>query len=59
MDPETLASLSVEVTIKDGEVIYDAQVSSDEGQLRHWPFLNSPGQAHRFLHVLYAAMSFE
>ncbi|MEM6577235.1 MAG: amidohydrolase family protein [Pseudomonadota bacterium] len=59
VDPETLASLRVAATIKDGAVIYEADRNTDEGQLRHWPFLNSPAQAHRFLHVLYAAMSLE
>ena len=54
VDPETLADLRVEATIKDDVVIYTADPSVREGRLQHWPFLADPVLAHRFLHVIHA-----
>lgn len=56
VDPETLADLRVQVTIKEGKVIHRASEGEKEGRLRHWPFMRDPVTAHRFLHVIYGGI---
>lgn len=57
IDPETLADLHVLVTIKEGEVVYEAEQSVREGSLDRSFFPRDPGMAHEFLHAMYEAMS--
>lgn len=57
VDPESLADLTVQVTIKEDEVVYEAPAGVNEGRLREWPFTTDPVVAHQFLHVIYNGMS--
>lgn len=59
IDPETLDQLRVQVTIKEDEVIYEAQDGEQESHLRQSPFMSDPGSAHRFLHAMYHATGVE
>lgn len=59
VDPETLAELEVLVTVKDGEVIYEAEGASDRAELRMSPFTTDPVIAHRFLHAMYQGLGVE
>jgi predicted amidohydrolase YtcJ len=52
IDPEILAELQVRVTIKEDEVIYDADTAPQRGKLGS-PIGTDPLVAHRLLHVLY------
>jgi predicted amidohydrolase YtcJ len=53
VDPETLADLKVEVTIKDNEVVYDAETDKRRGNLvPAIPTLGDPQSAHRILHAM-------
>ncbi len=54
VDPETLATLTVEATVKDDTVVYQAPGGIKETRLPEWPFANNPIVAHQFLHVIYA-----
>ncbi len=56
VDRETLAELHIQATIKEDVVIYEAPEGLREGGLRHAPFMSDPLTAHRFLHVLQAAI---
>lgn len=56
VDPETLSEISVQATIKDDEVIYEAAEGVQKTEYRPSPFSSDPVIAHRFLHVLGAAM---
>lgn len=57
VDPETLADIEVLMTVKEGEVVYDAETDSRRGSL---PITNgafagtNPIAAHRFVHSLWA-----
>lgn len=53
---DKLDELSILVTIKDDEIVYEATNDLREGSLQNWPFLQSPDTAHRFLHVIYGAI---
>jgi predicted amidohydrolase YtcJ len=57
VDPETLSDLQVLMTIKEDEVIYEAEQEVREGRLDRAFFPRDPGMAHEFLHVMYDAMS--
>jgi predicted amidohydrolase YtcJ len=57
VDPEALADLTVQVTIKEDEVVYEAPAGVTERHLREWPFTTNPIVAHRFLHVIYSGLS--
>ena len=57
VDPESLADLSVQVTIKDDEVVYEASSGVSGVQTKEWPFSTDPVVAHRFLHVIYNGMN--
>ena len=59
VDPETLAELRVEVTVKDDEVIFEAAEGVREGHLRFSPFTSDPVTAHRFMHAVYQGMKVE
>ncbi|WP_417700888.1 amidohydrolase [Pseudophaeobacter sp.] len=59
IDPETLDQLRVQVTIKEDEVIYEAQDGEQESHLRESPFMSDPGSGHRFLHAMYHATGVE
>jgi predicted amidohydrolase YtcJ len=56
VDPETLSTLTVRATIKEGEVVYEAPPNVREGLLRSWPLGNDPDAAHHLLHALYDGM---
>ncbi|MEM7076165.1 MAG: amidohydrolase [Pseudomonadota bacterium] len=56
VDPEKLADISVSVTIKEDEVIYEAPAGVREGRVDDWPFLSNPNVAHQFLHVIYSGL---
>lgn len=59
IDPETLDQLRVQVTIKEDEVVYEAQDGEQESHLRQSPFMSDPGLAHRLLHAMYHATGVE
>ena len=50
VDPESLADLTVLVTVKNDEIIYEAD--TNVAQRPAWPFSSDPVLAHTFLHVL-------
>lgn len=54
--PEALADLTVQVTIKDGRVVYEAAPGVQKTELRRSPFATDPVVAHRFLDTLALAM---
>ena len=55
VDPESLAELEVEMTIKENKVVYDGRSAGSKSHRLEWPFTANPVLAHRFLHVLYGA----
>jgi predicted amidohydrolase YtcJ len=57
VDPETLADLQVMATIKEDEVVYEAEQDVREGRLERSFLPRDPGMAHEFLHAMYDAMS--
>ncbi|MCT4372989.1 amidohydrolase [Yangia mangrovi] len=59
VDPETLAQIQIRVTIKDGEVIYEAPEGEQKTELRDRPFLGDPEMGHELLDSMYAAMQAE
>jgi len=59
VDPEQLAELQVLVTVKDDQVVYQAQAGVREGHLQFSPFSNDPVVAHVFLHAIYQGMKVE
>ena len=59
VDPETLADLQVLVTVKDGEIIYEAEAGVTAQHLQYSPFSNDPVVAHVFMHAIYASMNVE
>ena len=59
VDPETLDQLRVQVTIKEDEVIYEAQSGEQETRLRQSPFMSDPATAHQFLHAMYRGTGVE
>ncbi|WP_332872530.1 amidohydrolase [Pontibaca salina] len=59
IDPELLADLRVEATIKNGKVIYDAPDAIQETELRRSPFTASPEIGERLLHAMYEGMAID
>lgn len=59
IDPESLAEVQVLATIKDGEIVYEANEDTRRGQLEYSPFATDPVVAHAFLHALYQGMEVE
>lgn len=59
VDPETLADLRVLVTVKDDDVIYEAQAGGTAEHLQYLPFSNDPVVAHVFMHAIYESMKVE
>ncbi len=59
VDPETLADLRVLVTVKDDDVIYEAQAGGTAEHLQYSPFSNDPVVAHVFMHAIYESMKVE
>jgi predicted amidohydrolase YtcJ len=55
VDPEKLTELQVLVTIKDGNVIYDAASASQRAQAG-WPIASDPDAAHELLAAVYKAI---
>ena len=53
VDPESLAELTVLVTIKDDEVIYKAPTGVTNDRSKEWPFSKNPVVAHQFLDAIY------
>ncbi len=56
VDPETLATLRVMASIKEGQLIFEAQDGDKEGLLRTSPFGGNPEIAHHILHAMYEGM---
>jgi predicted amidohydrolase YtcJ len=56
VDPETLAELKVLATIKEDELVYEAEESSQRGASSVPLFSREPAVAHLFLDVFYRAM---
>ena len=54
VDPETLADLQVLVTVKDGEVIYEAEERTTV--LSHSPLADDPLAAHTLMHAIHESM---
>ena len=52
MDPDKLAGLQVQVTIKEDKVIYDADTAS-QGVRSGTPFVSDPEAAHELLVAFY------
>jgi predicted amidohydrolase YtcJ len=59
VDPETLADLQVLVTVKDGEIIYEAGAGAVSEHRQYSPFSSDPVVAHVFMHAIYASMKVE
>lgn len=57
VDPETLAELRVQATIKNDTVIYEAKAVAQKGELRMSPFRSDPEVAHRFLEAMYDGLA--
>ncbi|AVO38446.1 amidohydrolase [Pukyongiella litopenaei] len=57
VDPETLDSLKVTVTIKDGNVVYEADEEIRKGDLRWSPMFSDPASAHEFLDAMHDGLS--
>lgn len=57
VDPETLAELSVEATIKDGDVVYEAGEEIRRGDLGISPFGPDPEASHHLLDAMYEGLS--
>ena len=59
VEPETLAELEIQVTIKDGEVVYEAPEGEKKTELRDRTFFGNPVLAHRAMHALNQGMGVE
>ncbi len=59
VDPEKLSELEVMLTVKDGEIIYQAAEEERRGDLRSYPFSRDPIVAHRFMHAVYQGVGVE
>lgn len=59
IDPEKLSELQVEVTIKDGGVVYEAPKGERKASLSDHPFFNNPDSAHEMLHAMSEGMGIE
>lgn len=59
VDPETLAQLRVMTTIKEDQVIHEAQAAEQKGELDPLPtrFAFSPEAGEQFLHVMYDGLT--
>jgi len=57
VDPETLAELKVQITIKDNKVVYEAEQGTKRGELRVSPFATDPAVADQFLHAMYQGLA--
>jgi predicted amidohydrolase YtcJ len=57
VDPETLDQLRVMATIKEDEVIYEAEDGVRKGDLRERQFAFGPATADRFLHAVYDGLN--
>jgi hypothetical protein len=57
VDPETLDELRVMVTIKEDEVIYEAEDGVQKGELNRPNFAVSPAMADQFLHAMYEGLN--
>jgi predicted amidohydrolase YtcJ len=53
VDPETLAELQVQATIKNDQAVYEVDEGMQKGELRMSPFLSDPDVGHRFLDAIY------
>jgi predicted amidohydrolase YtcJ len=57
VDPETLDELRVMVTIKEDQVIYEAEDGVQKGELNRPDFAFSPAMADQFLHAMYDGLN--
>lgn len=57
VDPETLDQLRVMATIKEGDVIYEADDGVQKGELVRPDFAFSPAMADQFLHAMYDGLN--
>ncbi|MBB94626.1 MAG: amidohydrolase [Rhodobacteraceae bacterium] len=52
VDPETLAEIEVQVTIKEDAVIYEAPEGVQKTEMPSLPFLGDPAGAHMLMHAM-------
>lgn len=56
VDPEKLADLKVMASVKEDQLIFEAEDGVKEGSLGSFPFSGNPEVAHHFLHAMYNGM---
>ena len=58
IDPEKLAGIKIEGTVKGGNLVYDAQKDSRRGDLSpQFPAFGNPEAAHHLMHAMYDGLS--
>ena len=58
IDPEKLAGIKIEGTVKGGNLVYDAQKDSRRGNLSpQFPVFGNPEAAHHLMHAMYDGLS--
>ncbi len=58
IDPEKLAGIKIEGTVKGGDLVYDAQKDSRRGDLSpQFPVFGNPEAAHHLMHAMYDGLS--
>ena len=58
IDPEKLAGIKIEGTVKGGSLVYDAQKDSRRGDLSpQFPVFGNPEAAHHLMHAMYDGLS--
>lgn len=58
IDPEKLAGIKIEGTVKGGNLVYDAQKDSRRGDLSpQFPVFGNPEAAHHLMHAMYDGLS--
>ncbi|AQQ04493.1 amidohydrolase [Roseibium algicola] len=58
IDPEKLAGIKIEGTVKDGNLVYDAQKDSRRGDLSpQFPVFGNLEAAHHLMHAMYDGLS--
>ncbi len=57
IDPETLSSLTVQATIKNDRVVYEADGSMQKTEFLNWPVGPDGEASHHLLHAMYDGMS--
>lgn len=58
IDPEKLAGIKIEGTVKGGNLVYDAQKDGRRGDLSpQFPVFGNPEAAHHLMHAMYDGLS--